>query len=113
MYSIKSASSRFPNPALIWLLMLISSSAVRAGNINEDRLALARRLWEAELQNTGNAFRPSEYYPTEESLAFLSAYCITRDDRYAAQAARQLDYAHSREKDGLFLTSKNLTTRDY
>jgi hypothetical protein len=38
---------------------------------------------------------------------------MTRDPRYAKQAATQLEYAHARERDGIFVTSEGLTTRDY
>lgn len=70
-------------------------------------------LWEQRLAAAGGKPIVSEYYPTEEALIFLSAYDITRDGRYAKQAAAQLEYAHSREKDGVFVTSEGTTTRDY
>jgi hypothetical protein len=77
------------------------------------RLAVAKSLWEDRLTKAGGKPIVSEYYPTEEALVFLTAYDLTRDDRYAKQAAVQLDYCHCREKDGIFLTSKNRMTRDY
>jgi hypothetical protein len=77
-------------------------------------LALARPLWEARLAKTGGHHAESSAYPTEPSLVFLTAYDLTRDTRYAEQAARQLDYAHRRATDdGLLLTADGLCGRDY
>ncbi|HEX8522591.1 MAG TPA: hypothetical protein VF669_10075 [Tepidisphaeraceae bacterium] len=79
----------------------------------EARLEIAKRLWEERLAKAGGKAIVSEHYPTEEALVFLTAYDFTRDVRYAKQAEVQLEYAHAREKNGLFVTSKGLTTRDY
>src|SRR5206468_12896175 len=54
-----------------------------------------------------------EENPTEEGLIFLTAYDFTRAARFARQAAAQLDYCHTREVNGLFVTSARLATRDY
>src|SRR5207248_1859299 len=89
------------------------TSAVAGPTTREARVELAKRLWEERLAKAGGERIVSEYYPTEESLVFLTAYLHTRDDRFAQQAAKQLEYAHSRERDGIFVTSEGLTTRDY
>ena len=73
----------------------------------------ARQRWEERLGKAGGKPTVSEYYPVEESLVFLTAYDFTRDPRYAEQAAKQLEYSHGREIDGLFLTTAGTTTRDY
>src|SRR5437899_2988246 len=99
---------------VIALLFCVSVTPAVAGpTTREARLELAKRLWEERLAKSGGERIVSEYYPSEESLVFLTAYLYTRDDRFAQQAAKQLEYAHSREKDGVFLTSEGLTTRDY
>jgi len=99
------------------LLVLMAAASVAAAaaqpTTRESRLAIAKSLWEARLAAVGDAHVASEHYPTEDALVFLSAYAHTRDGRYAAAAARQLDYAHARERDGIFCTSPGLTTRDY
>jgi hypothetical protein len=76
-------------------------------------MALARPLWEQRLAETGGKPVASKAYPTEPALVFLTAHDLTRDSRYAEQAARQLDYAHRRAVDGLLLTTDGLCGRDY
>ncbi|HZZ43888.1 MAG TPA: hypothetical protein VFE58_13205 [Tepidisphaeraceae bacterium] len=99
---------RWTITSLLCFLLIGAGPATR-----QTRLEFAESLWEAKLAATGDKPVVSEYYPTEESLVFLSAYDFTHEPRYAAAAERQLEYAHSREKDGLFLTSSGTTTRDY
>src|SRR5205823_1721940 len=95
------------------LLSLALACCGAAPTTREARLAAARQLWDERLEKTGGKPIVSEYYPTEEALIFLAAYDFTRDARHAAQAAIQLAYAHSREANGVFVTSEKLTTRDY
>jgi hypothetical protein len=97
---------------LVALGLLLASSAF-AQTTRESRLDVAKKLWEQRLEAPGGKHIVSEYYPTEEALIFLTAYQFTRDERYARQAATQLEYCHSRETDGLFLTSEQKATRDY
>lgn len=100
-----------PTRAILILLPLLTAAAPTTRPSPVD---LAKPLWESKLTAAGDKPIISEYYPTEEALVFLTAYDFTRDPRYAAAAARQLDYAHSRETaDGLFLTTPGTTTRDY
>lgn len=99
-------------PAVL-VLLLVPAIAFAGPTTRQSRLAIAEKLWRERLEAAGGKPLVSEHYPTEETLVFLTAYDFTRDDRYAKQAAIQLDYCHSREKDGLFLTSEGSTTRDY
>jgi hypothetical protein len=94
-------------------LLLLSSIVTADPTTRESRLTIARGLWEQRLNAAGGKPIVSEYYPTEEALVFLTAYDFTRDARYSAQAVAQLEYSHSRERDGIFLTSDGTTTRDY
>jgi hypothetical protein len=97
-----------------WLTLWLTAIAAAAQpTTRESRLAIARELWEAKLAAVGDSHVVAEHYPSEEALPFLSAYAHTRDPRYAAAAARQLEYAHSRDKDGIFLTSTGVANRDY
>src|SRR4051794_31576446 len=100
-----------PTQSLAALLSLCLIAA--APTTRQSRVDFAKSLWEAKLAATGDHPIVAEHYPTEEALVFLTAYDFTRDQRYADAAARQLDYSHSREKDGLFLTTPGTTTRDY
>jgi hypothetical protein len=100
--------------AFVAVLLIGATLSSGAGpTTRESRLAIARELWEAKLKSVGDSHVVAEHYPTEEALPFLSAYAHTRNPRYAAAAARQLEYAHSRDKDGLFLTSDGVANRDY
>jgi hypothetical protein len=87
--------------------------SVGAQTTRESRLAIAKPLWAERLAKAGGQHIVADAYPTEEALIFLSAYCVTRDERYAKQAATQLEYCHARERDGVLLTAENETTRDY
>ena len=95
----------------ILFVSLIGSAG--AQTTRESRLAVAKGRWEARLASAGGEPIAADAYPTEESLVFLCAYSLTRDPRYAKQAATQLEYAHAREKNGILLTSTSETTRDY
>ena len=96
-----------------FVLFVAFIGSAGAQTTRESRLAVAKSQWEDRLAKAGGQHIVADAYPTEESLVFLSAYSLTRDPRYAKQAATQLEYAHSREKDGILLTFKNETTRDY
>src|SRR6188474_2365386 len=76
------------------------------------RIELAKKLWAEKLTATNGKAVEAPHYPTEEALVFLSAYDFTREQRYADQAARQLEYSHSREQNGLLITPHQVT-RDY
>jgi hypothetical protein len=97
---------------MLFVILPMTRSAA-AQTTRESRIAVAQKLWEARLAAAARKPIVADAYPTEESLVFLSAYSLTRDPRYAQQAATQLDYAHSREKDGILLTFAHETTRDY
>jgi hypothetical protein len=94
-------------------IVLLLATASMAQTPREARLEAARARWEARLAEAGGKAIVADAYPTEQALVFLSAYSVTRDPRYATQAATQLDYCHAREKDGVLLTFNNETTRDY
>jgi hypothetical protein len=99
---------------LIAIVVGTASTSLAAPTTREARIPLAQQRWEQRLARAGGQPIPAPYYPTEEALVFLTAYDFTRDARYAGQAARQLDYCHSRERDGLLLTgADDTTTRDY
>jgi hypothetical protein len=105
---------RLRSPTLICGIIFLSLSAtVGAQTTREARLTVVQSRWDERLAATGEKFVVADAYPTEEALVFLSAYSLTRDPRYAEQAARQMNYAHSREKDGILVTFKGVTTRDY
>ena len=93
--------------------LLFLPADLGAQTTRESRLAVAKSRWEDRLARAGGKPIVADAYPTEESLGFLSAYSLTRDRRYATQAATQLEYAHSRETDGILLTFASETTRDY
>jgi hypothetical protein len=76
-------------------------------------LELSKPMWERRLAQAAGKPTASHAYPTEPALVFLTAYSVTRDERYARQAAKQLDYAHDRSVDGLLLTADGLCGRDY
>jgi len=92
---------------------LFPATDLAAQTTRESRLEIAKTRWEARLATAGGKHIVADAYPTEEALVFLSAYSVTRDPRYAQQAATQLQYAHSREKDAILLTFAHETTRDY
>jgi hypothetical protein len=94
-------------------LFITMSFASVVPSTNHTVLTLVKQRWEERLAAAGGKPIVAEHYPTEQALVFLSAYSITRDQRYAAQAALQMEYAHLREKNGVFVTSEQTTTRDY
>src|SRR5690349_16530416 len=105
-----------PLLAVLSLLLTLVNRPVAAARATttapttrDARLEFAEQLWEERLTKAGGKPIVAEHYPTEEALVFLTAYDFTRDGRYAKQAAVQLEYAHSRERDGLFLTSAGTT----
>jgi hypothetical protein len=51
-----------------------------------------------------------DYYPTEQAIAMLSAYVVTKDPKWKRWAVVQLDYAHSLETDSLLLVGNNAST---
>ncbi len=80
--------------------MLCVAGVAADDSVREQRLAAARAYWEREY--TRVASQPEAAgYATEAAIPFLSAYAATREARYAEQAARQLDYAHSIENSGM------------
>ena len=95
------------------LAALAAVSTAVAQTTRESRLAAAKARWDARLDQAAGKPIVADAYPTEPALAFLCAYSLTRDPRYAKQAATQLEYAHARERDGILVTSKGETTRDY
>lgn len=95
------------------IIAIVSITSVTFAQTTYPAVEQAKPRWVARLAESGGKAIVSEYYPTEESLVFLTAYDFTRDPRYAEQAAKQLEYAHGREMDGLFLTTSGTTTRDY
>src|SRR4051794_40925277 len=99
--------------ARIAMLFAVLACVAAGPTTHESRLAIARKIWDDRLAQTGGKAVVSEYYPTEEALAFLSAWDLTRDEKYATQAKIQLDYAHGREKDALMLISSGVCHRDY
>jgi hypothetical protein len=96
-----------------FILFVSVIGTARAQTTRQSRLAVAKSQWEERLAKAGGKHIVADAYPTEEALVFLSAYSVTRDPRYAKQAATQLEYCHTRETDGILLTFKNETTRDY
>jgi hypothetical protein len=98
---------------LLCLLLLLFPAAAAAQTTRQACLDQAKQRWEQRLAAAGGKPVVTDAYPTEEALVFLSAYSLTRDPRYADQAARQMEYAHSREKDAIVVTHKRQTTRDY
>jgi hypothetical protein len=106
--------AQIPRALPIVALATMLLPCIAAGPTTRDtRLALAKSLWEDRLAKAGGKSIASDCYPTEEALVFLTAFDFTRDARYAQQAATQLNYCHSREIDGLFVTYEKLTTREY
>jgi hypothetical protein len=105
----------FCSPWLLGVLafIFVFATSIAAQSTQESRLAIAKTQWEDRLASAGGKPIVADAYPTEEALVFLSAYSLTRDAGYAKQAATQLEYAHSRERDGILLTFKNEATRDY
>src|SRR5688572_6025548 len=101
-----------PLVACVFACALSVAPAV-AQTTREARLAIAKQLWEERLASANGKPIVQEHYPTEKAPVFLSAFSHTRDPRYAEQARVQLEYSHSREIDGVFVTSAKSTTRDY
>jgi hypothetical protein len=77
--------------AIIATLVALIVASPLSADTSTMRVAAARKLWEGRLAKAGGKPIVSEHYPTEEALLFLTAYDFTRDDRYAKQAAAQLD----------------------
>jgi hypothetical protein len=99
---------------LTLLVLLIGSISISgAGDTPTGRREMVRTLWEKEYERAAQSAPTRSPYPTEAALVFLSAYDFTRDPKFAALAAKLLDYAHSLEKRGMIVTPEGRTTRDY
>jgi hypothetical protein len=93
-------------------LVLIPSIAT-AQEATASRIPLLREVWEKKLADAAGKAVEQQYYPTEPALVFLSAWSVTREEKYAEQARRQLESAHGREKEGVLVINDGTTTRDY
>jgi hypothetical protein len=99
-------------PLIAMLLLAVSGAAAETSTNVTERLTLARKLWDQALERTGGTAVKSDYYPTEPALPFMSAYLFTREQRFADQAARQLELAHNQQINGMILSPLG-ATRDY
>lgn len=97
--------------ALVLIFSLTDAKAEASSNAT-DRLVLARKLWDQALERAKGAPVKNDYYPTEPALPFMSAYLFTREQRFADQAARQLELAHTQQANGMILSPLG-ATRDY
>jgi hypothetical protein len=91
--------------AVVLTLLTMSHLWAAEDGLRADRLRVATAYWERLLAARAGEPDRVPTYPTEPAVPMLSAYALTRREEFAAQAARQLAYAHAQERDGMLVVT--------